>query len=318
MRRSAVTASLLAATVLGGVVVPSSALAASRYRAPKRTTTTTAKATTTTTAKATTTTTVQATTTTTAAPVTTTTVAPTTTAPPAPTYANRLVETFDDAPATWWSDWGLAKQPGNTAVDSTTANRFLSVVWWQGRHDGASWFLHTGDADAVHLRYRMRLSSTFDSSPSASDVKMPGFGSPVIDGAGACLVACGGAAADGVRGYSARSDINNSGTPGFYVYDADMANTAGYGTGLSWSLPRFTNGAWYTVDQYIRMNTPGQHDGVLTAYVDGQRVYERGNLLFRAVDTLHAGGAWFDFNYGGSGVAPATMWVDLDDIVVEW
>lgn len=254
---------------------------------------------------------------------TATTVAPTATSPDATspaastTYAHRLVETFDDA-STWWSKWGLSRAPGYTAVDQTTTDPFLSVVWFRGGHDGSSWFLHTGAADAAHLQYRMRLSSTFDPSVSASDVKMPGFGNPVLAADGSCVVACGGKPGDGTTGYSARSDINDSRVPGHYVYDADQRNSAGYGVGMSWGDTPLENGVWYTVDQYIRMNTPGVHDGMLSTAIDGVEVFSRTDLMFRTVDTLHVGNAWFNFYYGGSGLPPATMWVDLDDIVVEW
>jgi hypothetical protein len=290
MSRFRIVPALAGATALAAVLVPATALAASR---PTATASTSPRVRT-----------------------TATTVAPTATAA-GTTYENRLVETFDDA-ATWWNDWGLPKLPGNTAVDVSTPNNFLSVVWWDGGHDGASWFLKTGTSDAAHLQYKMRLSANFDASVSASDVKLVGFGNPVLAADGSCVVACGGNAADGVTGYSARSDINDSGVPGHYVYDADMANSAGYGIGMSWGGAPLENSVWYVVDQYIRMNTPGVHDGVLSASINGVKVFERTDLMFRTVDTLHVGNVWFNFYYGGSGVAPRTMWVDLDDVVVEW
>jgi hypothetical protein len=36
------------------------------------------------------------------------------------------------------------------------------------------------------------------------------------------------------------------------------------------------------------------------------------------VPTLKVGSAWFDIYYGGSGVAPVTMYVDFDDLLLEW
>jgi hypothetical protein len=66
------------------------------------------------------------------------------------------------------------------------------------------------------------------------------------------------------------------------------------------------------------MNTPGQNDGVLTASIDGQQLLNATNMNFRSVSTLHVGKAWFDFYYGGTAVPSQTMWVDVDDITVDW
>ena len=233
-------------------------------------------------------------------------------------YANRTEETFDDVG--WWRGWGMTSAPQRTAVlAEPDGNRLLQVKFGAGTHDGTTFFYPTGTADEVHVRYRMQLSPGFDPSASASNVKMPGFGSPRRSKTGACLAGCGGMPADGITSYSARSDIHATGAPGWYVYWADMPKTVpSYGTGGRWRTPAFTPGRWYTVNLYLKMNTPGSADGTMRAVIDGVQVAAYSGLELRRVDTLHVGAAWFDFYYGGAGVAPRDMWVRLDDIVVEW
>ena len=237
-----------------------------------------------------------------------------------PAYAHRMVETFDSP--YWFQNWGIASVPQRTGIVSVGGSLALGVKFSAGTHDGSTWMFPTGTADDVHLRYRIRFPMNFDPSYSASDVKIPGFGNPVRDAAGECLSGCGGFPADGVTSYSARSDMNADGRPGFYVYHADMAQTTpAYGWGLRWNgftAGRFTNGQWYTIDLRIRMNTPGVNDGILQASVDGQPVFDGRTFDFRTVDTLHVGNAWFDFHFGGSGVVAQDTIVVIDDVLVEW
>ncbi len=40
-------------------------------------------------------------------------------------------------------------------------------------------------------------------------------------------------------------------------------------------------GRWYTIRQYVKMNTPGERDGILEMYVDGKLVLRRTNIEYR-------------------------------------
>ena len=294
------SAALLTTAILALTVVALDPVAAVAKPKKPAATTTTSTTTTSTTSTSTTTTSTTTTTTTTVAPAA------------APTYANRKVETFDNSK--WWTTWGMSGKPWNTVHVFAEGAAFQRVNFVQGTHSGTSWMFPTGTSDAVHLSYRLRLSSTFDASKSASNVKMPGFGTPIWDAAGLCVVACGGAPADGVTGWSARGDLYQSGVPGYYVYS--LLNT--WGTGYRWQTPAYERGRWYTVDLYVRMNDVGSSNGSLVAYLDGQKVFEKTDYVFRLTDGLHVGNVWLDFYYGGSGVVPTNMWIDIDDVVMEY
>jgi hypothetical protein len=222
-------------------------------------------------------------------------------------------ETFDSP--TWWHDWGMATPPLTTEIASDGGDgSALRVDIARGAHDGTSFLLPTWGADHLRLTYRVWLAPSFDPSVSRNDVKLPGFGRPLFSPSGVCLAACGGAPGDGVLGYSARVDLDERGVPGFYVYDTTVSR---WGRRLPWTTGPLATGAWHTVRLEISMNRPRAADGVLVAELDGVRVFEAHDLRFRAASWLHAGGAWFDLYYGGSGVSPTDTHIDIDDVVLE-
>lgn len=221
-------------------------------------------------------------------------------------------ETFSNR--SWYQNWGMVSAPWHTTAESDEGNPYLKVHIAKGDHDGTSFFKATSTLDAVTMRYRIRFHG-FDPSMSQHNVKLPGFGAPLLGPGGVCLAGCGGAAGDGLTAYSARADVQDTGVPGFYVYDAYTRPLA-YGRGIRWNATPFRNDRWYDVEIAIAMNTPDVADGVLRAKVNGQTVFDRRDFLFRRTSTLHVGSAWFDFYYGGTGVAPADTSIDIDDVML--
>ncbi|MCU1485099.1 MAG: hypothetical protein JWN67_1845 [Actinomycetia bacterium] len=229
-------------------------------------------------------------------------------APPAGAMALRN-EGFERSD--WWHTWGMAKAPFRTAVVTEGTSSFLRIGIPAGAHEGTSFFAPTGDADRAVLKYRIRISESLDPSVSAFNVKMPGFGKPDLDATGGCIAGCGGSPTDGSTAYSARTDLQSDGRPGFYIYDVDAAK---FGRGQRWTLPNLSKGVWHAVELRITMNTPGQRDGWLTSIVDGTTAYEAHDIEFRTTASLHVGAAWFDFYYGGTGLNPRDAWFDVDDM----
>ena len=170
-----------------------------------------------------------------------------------------------------------------------------------------------GTADSAVLKYRLRISESLDPSLSAFNVKLPGFGKPELDATGGCIAGCGGSPTDGTTAYSARSDLQSDGRPGFYIYDVDAAR---FGRGQRWQAPEITKGTWHDVELRIAMNHVGQRDGSLVAILDGAKVYEDHGIEFRRSADLHVGAAWFDFYYGGTGVSPRDAWFYVDDVSI--
>jgi len=59
---------------------------------------------------------------------------------------------------------------------------------------------------------------------------------------------------------------------------------------------------WYSLEQFIKMNTPGKADGVIRGWVDGKLAYEKTNMIFRLPghQNLHVRTAWLDVYKGGT------------------
>ena len=62
------------------------------------------------------------------------------------------------------------------------------------------------------------------------------------------------------------------------------------------------NDRWYRIEMHVRMNTPGQADGVIEGKVDGILSYEKKNMIFRMPghDNLHVRTIWLDVFKGGA------------------
>lgn len=71
---------------------------------------------------------------------------------------------------------------------------------------------------------------------------------------------------------------------------------------------------WYSLEHFIKMNTPGKADGVVRGWVDGKLAYEKTNMIFRLPghQTLHVRTAWLDVFKGGTlgNCADSEVWLD--------
>ena len=69
---------------------------------------------------------------------------------------------------------------------------------------------------------------------------------------------------------------------------------------------------------YVRMNTPGQADGIVRGWVDGQLSYEKTNMIWRIPghDNLHVRTIWLNVHAGGEamGLCQASA-IYLDQMV---
>lgn len=78
------------------------------------------------------------------------------------------------------------------------------------------------------------------------------------------------------------------------------------------------NGQWYLVELYVKMNTPGQANGISRAWINGVLKYEKTNVEYRVVghDNLHVRTIWLNVHAGGEFVGPcSSTYVMLDQLV---
>ena len=78
------------------------------------------------------------------------------------------------------------------------------------------------------------------------------------------------------------------------------------------------NDQWYAIEVYVKMNTPGQADGVLRGWVDGVLSYDKTDVRYRLPghDNLHVRTAWLNVYKGGVNGNCTDGYVYLDNMVI--
>lgn len=226
--------------------------------------------------------------------------------------------------------WGsLDLELSGKTVTSDTANRFeplqgsaLSVTIEKGNNTGLNSHVRLasykgGEPEDAYFRYYLRLGDTWN--PTVDGGKLPGFSGTYNRGG------WGMRKSDGHNGWSARGAFfqqsggaaGNLRGIGSYVYHAAMqgnsGETWGWGLGPSGLLEK---NRWYSVEQHVRLNSPGQSDGVLRAWVDGQLVFERSDIRYRDTPDLKIESVWLNVYHGGIKPAPADMTLFIDNLVI--
>lgn len=101
---------------------------------------------------------------------------------------------------------------------------------------------------------------------------------------------------------------------GLYLYHLDQAGDCGdemmFPVGLAQQR-------WTCIEGHVRMNTPGQTDGMIEAWVDGERVLRREALAFRRPgEAVGVREMWDNVYFGGRYATPNQLDLTLDDIAV--
>jgi hypothetical protein len=175
------------------------------------------------------------------------------------------------------------------------------------------------EPEEIYFRYYLRFADDWNQTVYGG--KLPGI-SGTYGQAG-----WGGRKPDGTDGWSARGtyylsisgDNPLSGTHpiGTYCYYADQPGT--YGDTWAWTKEYkgfLQKNRWYCVEQYVKMNTPEQHDGILRAWVDGRPAFEKTDIMFRTVDALKIEQIWMNVYHGGTAVSPYDQHMYVDNVVV--
>jgi Polysaccharide lyase 14/Disaggregatase related repeat len=174
------------------------------------------------------------------------------------------------------------------------------------------------EPEEIYFRYYIRFSQDWNPTDGG---KLPGVSGTYG------VAGWGGRPSDGTNGWSARGTYRvpvNAGNPyenhnsiGNYVYHADMEGTYGdvvYYTDDCRGL--LDKNKWYSVEQYVRMNTPGENDGIIKAWIDGRPAYESTNWRFRDVDSLKIEQIWMNIYHGGTAVPPENIHLYIDNVVI--
>ncbi|MEM7009975.1 MAG: polysaccharide lyase [Verrucomicrobiota bacterium] len=175
------------------------------------------------------------------------------------------------------------------------------------------------EPEEIYFRYYLRLAD--DWRQTVQGGKLPGI-SGTYGRAG-----WGGRKVDGTDGWSARGLFKKTipeGNPlsgltpiGFYCYHAEMEGN--YGTNWVWQNDYrgyLETNRWYAIEQFCRMNTPGDNNGVLRAWVDGRLAFEKTDIRFRDTNELRIEQIWMNLYHGGTIPSPYDQHIFIDNVVV--
>ncbi|EIQ01461.1 hypothetical protein OpiT1DRAFT_00031 [Opitutaceae bacterium TAV1] len=226
-----------------------------------------------------------------------------------PVAAGGLHDDFEAAapgplPASWlaarWKvtrpEQGLEQQRVTVVKEQEGdgVNTFIRVLYPAGRtnspHSGASWRAPLPASDEATAEYRVRFESGFDWTRGG---KLPGL--------------AGGSGATGGRpspdGFSARYMWHPEGGLILYLYHSGQKDRYGDGLRLG-RASTLRPGQWHTLKQRIRLNTPGEPDGILQVWVDDRLALDRHDMCWRlAGHTWQIDHFYFSTFHGGSGPA---------------
>jgi len=210
--------------------------------------------------------------------------------------------------------WNNGLDEGRASVVDEAGNRFLRVTYPAGKYgpaDGGVQFkVPLGKTyEELYLSYRVRFGAGF---AFVKGGKLPGLVG------GSAPTGC----VDDTTGFSARMMWRTGGAAVQYMYFPEKVQSCGddYDYMSGGSAIEFQPGTWHRVEHRLVMNTPGEHDGVVEAWFDGQPALAEKAFLFRlagatfGIDTLY-----FSTFFGGSDASwapPAAQTVDYDDFIV--
>ncbi len=212
------------------------------------------------------------------------------------------------------SAWNNGLDEKRAVIASEKGNKFLRVTFTGkefGPARGGVQFKvpFKQSYNQLYFSYRVRFAKDFDFVKGG---KLPGF----MGGTGPT-----GCVSD-KNGFSARNMWRVNGDAVQYLYAPRKISPCGddYHYTKGGVNQRFIPGKWQTVEHRLVMNTPGENNGIMQAWLDGELVLDVKDFLFRetgssfAIDTLY-----FSTFFGGGDAewAPQTPQVtDFDDLIV--
>ncbi len=222
--------------------------------------------------------------------------------------ANTLAADWNDPE---WFD-GIVQERVSIIEDPMNLDRSLRVRFPAGAYGGdsaSSWLLRFDEPhDELWVSYRLRLDEDFD---FVNGGRVPGL-------IGGALV--NNSVPNGADGWSTRGSWRSDGAIATYTYHMDQPES--YGEHFEWDQPHgryFERGQWTRVEHHVRMNTPGDSDGLVECWLDGELALRVEGLRFRETDELAIDAFYFNTFFGGGSPEDAPseeQQIDFDDFVV--
>lgn len=228
--------------------------------------------------------------------------------------------------------WRRGQQAPTTMVASDAANAFVPLrgkalrvtvprngqlgldLRYRFRDHQAS------EPEEVYFRYYLRLAP--DWLAAVDGGKLPGLAG-TYGKAG-----WGGRTWDGNSGWSLRGGFSRGVPAGHpkarqvmlstYAYHAGAKSN--YGESLPWVdgdlAGLVATERWVCIEQHLRINSPGQEDGLLEVWVDGRLALHRADLRLRDRADIRIEEVWMNLFHGGTAAAPSDLHAYIDQVVV--
>ncbi|NJN86911.1 MAG: polysaccharide lyase [Leptolyngbyaceae cyanobacterium SL_7_1] len=126
----------------------------------------------------------------------------------------------------------------------------------------------------------------------------------------------GGKIPNGTDGFSTRFMWRSGGKGEVYAY---LPTSTSYGTSIGNGAWSFKTGVWHRLEQQVVLNNPGQDNGMIRVWLDGNQVWQQTGLRFRTADSLKINGIFFSTFFGGgdlSWATPADVSIDFANFSV--
>lgn len=205
----------------------------------------------------------------------------------------------DEWKALWpGTKWANGPDEGRVVVDSQTAyggsGKSTRILYPKGgqqsKNSGAQWFIDLkGEYEDLYMSYWVRFDEDFDFVLGG---KLPGFGGAV-------------SYEDRTHEWSGRLMWREDGKVEFYVH-VPKENNFDPGDRFWWNTEgfqaTFVPGRWHHIEIRMRLNTPGQYNGLMEGWFDGVKAASYPNFYFRDAPTRSTKIAWVFFStfFGGS------------------
>ena len=181
---------------------------------------------------------------------------------------------------------------------------------------GARYYFPGEHKDEIFFRYMLRLNNW----DTTSDGKLPGPAGIYGASARGCIPST-----EASPGWSARMLFKATGALqagpddtviGYYVYHLDQPGSCG--ENMIWDPGVVVHNRWYCVEGHVRLNTPGENDGVIEGWLDGVQAMRRDDMAFRrdGESNIHVREFFLNVYHGGTEPAPNDMDLTIDQLVV--
>ncbi len=217
-----------------------------------------------------------------------------------------------------WVDWRTADER-NTSITRGYQEDGLrvNIPPNERRGTGPFWRL-PDDVEETWFRYRIRLD---DFLPTTAG-KLPGLaGMPSFTARGCnpSTVAHPGWSARMLFYPAGWSSLDDDQVQiGYYTYHLDQAGTCG--DFMPWDNDGvLEQNHWYCIEGRVRMNTPGEGDGLLQGWVDNELAFSNDTLRFRrdGEEWLDVRTFWLNVYFGGSTIPnDRDLTLRIDDLVI--